>query len=746
MNSIIIKGANENNLKNVDLKIPRNKIVCFIGVSGSGKSTIAFDIIAKEGQRQYFESLSSFARRYLQKSNRPNIESIRGISPTVIISQSPIRPSPRSTVGTVTEIYTYLRLLYSRAGLPSKDSSYYSFNHPLGACLKCKGIGLVAQIDINKLFFMDKSLFQGAIRHSDWKVGGMRWNIVKSTGFFDMHKPLKDFTKEELNKLLYAPKQLVKYRGDQVIKWTFSGLVTHIMNRNTNVHRGPTKTDLTFFDFVQCPLCQGRRLKKESLEVRLNGLNIGEVAEMSIYKSLGFVKNIGHRNAAIIKPRIIEQLQYLIDSGVGYLSLNRATDTLSGGEAQRVKMARQLGCDLVEAIYVLDEPSAGLHPKDVNTVINNLKHLRDTDNTVLVVEHDADIINNSDYIIELGPGGGRMGGRIIFDGTKEEFLKSEDSITLPYLIDKKAPRRVVARKSKGNLCIKKASKNNLKNFDVDIPIGLLTCLTGVSGSGKSSLVDVIIDQHPNKAVLIGQGVIGSNKRGCIGTYAGVFDEIRRFFAKQTNVSAAMFSYNSRGSCRECRGLGIIDMDMNFLGDVRLKCDKCNGRRYSDEALQYTYRGENIADILEMTAVETKEFFQDVYIKERLQPLIDVGLDYIEIGQSLDTLSGGERQRLKLASKLQNKGELYILDEPTSGLHFADVQKLLKLLNRLVDNGNTVLIIEHNLEVIKDADWIIDLGPEGGDMGGEIVVQGTPKDIILCERSYTGKHLKEYLKI
>jgi len=743
MQNIVIKGAKENNLKNIDLTIPRNKVVCFVGVSGSGKSTIAFDIIAKEGQRQYFESLSSLARRYLQKSNRPNVEEIKGISSTVIISQDRMHQSQRSTVGTITETYTYLRLLYSRVGWPSYDSSYYSFNHPLGACTKCKGLGRAMDIDPNKLVDVNKSLNEGAILYSNWRVKSMYWKIIRSTGFFDMDKKVKDYTKEELNKLMYAPKQRASNDENGVIMPMYQGIVTHLNNRGSSVSRHVNEEEMKYFTYIDCPECQGWRLKKASLDVKIDGKNIGQVANMPIIEALDFIKGIEHRNAIVIKPRLVEQLKFLVDAGVGYLSLNRSTNTLSGGEAQRVKLARQLGCDLIETVYVMDEPTAGLHPRDLELVISNLKRLRDSGNSVLVVEHDENVIREADYIVEVGPGGGKNGGEIVFEGTKDEMLKSNKSLTAKYLnsqtnngVLKKQPRN-----PNGILKIMSANRNNLKNISVDVPLGMLVALTGVSGAGKSSLVEEIVEQHQDRVVLVGQNNIGNNRRGCIATYVGIFDEIRKLFAKENGVNPSLFSFNSKlGCCPECNGLGFIEMDMNFLGDVKMKCDKCDGRRFKPEVLKYKYEGRSIDQILGMTAIEAKVLFQQKLINNGLKMLLDVGLDYVELGQTLDTLSGGEGQRLKLASRLQNKGEFYILDEPTSGLHFADVEKLVRLLNALVDNGNTVLVIEHNIEVIRQADWIIDMGPEGGDNGGEIVAQGTIKDIKKCERSWTGRYL------
>ncbi|MFA7301469.1 MAG: excinuclease ABC subunit UvrA [Candidatus Shapirobacteria bacterium] len=740
MSQIAITGASENNLKNVDLSVPRNKIICFVGVSGSGKSTIAFDIIAHEGQRQYFESLSSMSRRYLSKSNRPKVDTISGISSTIIINQSRLHPSPRSTVGTVTEIYTYLRLLFSRAGFPIFDSSAFSFNHPHGACQKCKGLGRALDIDQSKLINIHKSLNDGAILYNNWRVGSMYWKIIRSTKFFDMDKIVKDYTSDELNKLIYAPKQKVNNNDNGVVMPMYQGIVTHLNSRGTSVHRHTSDSEMKYFNFINCPDCHGGRLKKESLEVKINGKNIGQVANMPITDTINFVKNIDHKNAIVIKPRLLEQLQFLIDAGIGYLSLNRSTDTLSGGEAQRVKLARQLGCDLIETIYVLDEPTAGLHPRDVDTVIKNLKHLRDSGNTVLVVEHDESVMRTADYIVEVGPAGGKNGGQIVFSGDQKSFQKA-NTLTSTFLSNNNNIFNRKNRKINNYLKVVNASRNNLKNIDVDIPLNVLVSLTGVSGSGKSSLVDEIVVQHGDKVSLVGQGSIGNNRRGCIATYVGIFDDIRSIFALANHVNSSLFSFNSKtGSCPQCHGMGYLNMDMNFLGDVKINCDQCQGKRYQDKILNYKYMEKNIFEILDMTAVEAINFFEDKNIKNGLQMLLDVGLDYISLGQTLDTLSGGEGQRLKLASRLQNKGDIIILDEPTSGLHFADIEKLLALLSKLVDAGNTVIVIEHNLDVIRQSDWIIDLGPEGGEQGGQIIAQGTVADIKSRLNSWTGKYL------
>ena len=744
---IRLVGARENNLRDIDVAIPRNQVVCLVGVSGSGKSTIAFDIIAREGQRQYFESLPAYARRYLHKSNRPAVDEIIGVSASIVISQDRVRGNPRSTVGTLTEAYTYLRLLYSRVGRPAMDSSYYSFNHPYGYCPQCKGLGRAAEVRVDRLLATDKSLNEGAIVPKEWYVGGRQWSIIRASHHFEMDKKIRDYSQEELDKLLYAPPEgLQAWSGGLVDRFTFQGIVYRIRHRNTKVHRGPAKRDQQYFEFIDCPVCRGGRLNKKALTVRINELNIGQVAGLPISECLAFVKGVKHTNAEVIKPRLVEQLQNLLAVGVGYLALNRSADTLSGGEAQRVKMSRQLNCDLVEMVYVLDEPTAGLHPRDVAQVVRNLQKLRDKGNSVIVVEHDEMVIRGADYLIEIGPGGGKQGGRVVVAGRPEELMADARSLTGRYLEgDKVIAAKREYRRAAGGLKLRRASRHNLKNLSLELPTGVLMALTGVSGAGKSSLVEELVSQHGDTVVLIGQGQVGSNRRGCLATYVGAFDRIRRYFADETGMHPSLFSYNSHGGCRLCKGAGLTVMDMNFLGDIRVKCESCGGSRYMKKVLRYRYRGKNIVEVLAMTAVEAGEFFDSHEVKSQMGLLVEVGLDYMELGQTLDTLSGGESQRLKLASKLQARGEFYVLDEPTAGLHPADVERLMGLLNRLVNNGNTVLVVEHNLAVVKNADWVIDLGPEGGEAGGEVVVQGTPLAVSRCRRSHTGRYLRSVVE-
>ena len=742
MTNITIRGAREHNLQGIDLTIPRNKLTCFVGVSGSGKSTIAFDIIAREGQRQYFESLPTFARRYLAKSNRPKVDSIEGISSSVIISQERVHGSPRSTVGTLTEAYTYLRLLYSRVGLPSHDSSAYSFNHPLGACPTCKGLGRAVEVDVSKVLDQDKSLSEGALRPSEWYVGGRQWSIIRSSGYFDLDKKLRDYTPSELDRLLHAPPEKLESQDQYIVnRWTFQGIVYRIEHRNTKVHRGPSDRDMKYFNFVDCPSCHGGRLKTSSLAVKLNGLDIGQVANLPLTQALEFINGITTPHAEAIKPRLIEQLRSLISVGVGYLTLNRTSSTLSGGEAQRVKMARQLECNLIETIYVLDEPTAGLHPRDIHSVINNLQRLRDHGNTVLVVEHDESVIRSADHLVEIGPGGGERGGQVVATGSVPEVCDNPSSLTGRYLSGTDSiSAKSSYRTANGNLRVTNAHLHNLQDLNVDLPTGVLTALTGVSGSGKSSLVQEIVAQYGDQIVLVDQSAVGNNKRGCLATYTKAIDHIRNLFTKEHNMSSSFFSYNAKGACRECKGLGYTEMEMHFLGDLQLRCETCHGTRYQEKVLRYMYHGHTIADVLSMTATEARKLFTDTLLCQALDLLIEVGLDYLALGQTLNTLSGGESQRLKLASRLRARGEFYILDEPTSGLHFADIEKLLSLLNRLVDQGNSVLVVEHNLDIIRNADWVIDLGPEGGTRGGQLLASCTPDKLSSHPLSITGKYL------
>ncbi|VVB59446.1 putative ABC transporter ATP-binding protein [uncultured archaeon] len=746
MNVIKITGAKEHNLKNINVEIPRNKITCLVGVSGSGKSTIASDIIYAEGQRQYLDSLNTYAARLLQRTEEPNIDEIKGLSSTIMIEQRQLSGNQRSTVGTTTELYTYLRLLFSRIGSDKLSAAHFSFNNPLGACKACKGMGIEVTIDPNSLADFQKTLNQGAIKHTLYKPGSRYMNILKTTGRIDFDKPIKDFLGEELDFLLYSPQIKLKNSAQGFVQsYSWTGIVNQLINRAKDlrgISKAKHKNEALFWVTKPCAACGGTRLNEQALSVKINGKTIGDFANLPIDELVKELNKLDNPIAKPIAARMSQLLKALIDVGVGYISLNRSVDTLSGGEAQRIKLARELGSDLIEIIYILDEPTAGLHPRDTNNLINILKKLRDGQNTVIVTEHDAHVMLKSDYIIEIGPGAGRFGGQIIAAGTPQQIMERKESLTGKYLSGKlKIHARTARRQPKGFFQINNATIHNLKNISVKIPIGVFTAVTGVSGSGKSTLVnEVFVKKYNDKLVFVDQAQIGSSPRGNIATYSGALDIIREIIAKENKVSKSLFSSNSEGACPDCDGLGYNKIDMHFMAPVKTICETCDGKKYTKKTLSYLYKGKNISEILEMTAEEALNFFEHADLRTKLKMLIDVGLGYLSLGQTLDTLSGGESQRLKLASKLHKKGGFYVLDEPTSGLHFADIERLLTILHNLVDNGNSVLVIEHNLDVIRSADYIIDLGPEGGDKGGEIIAEGTPEEVAKVKRSYTGQYL------
>jgi len=745
---IIVKNARQHNLKGVDIKIPRNQLVVFTGVSGSGKSSLVFDTLTAEAQRQFFESLSTQSRKYLPKYSRPEVDEISNLSPIIVIDQRRLGRNPRSTVGTVTQIYTYMRLLFSRCGTPIiGDSTLFSFNTAEGACLECKGLGEKLVLDKDKLIDWNKSLNEGAIRYSEYALGGRRWSIVKVSGFFDMDKPLKNFSEEELDKLLFSERIELNDTDEQgfVQSYGFEGLVVGIKRRRID-KRGTS--DLSsqqcgrFFSLEFCDICQGSRLSQGANKVKLNGKTISELTKMQLSELKGFLATVKGPVADPIVSKMLESLTSLIDIGVGYLSLDRPVPTLSGGESQRVKMAKQLGSDLVELIYVLDEPSVGLHPKDINQLVLQLKKLKKKGNSVLVVEHDVSVIKAADQIVDIGPKAGSLGGELVFQGSLSELKRDGGSITAKYLKKQAGLLKKTYRKPQGQLEVKKAKLHNLRDISVKVPKGVLSCVTGVAGSGKSTLVLDILAKEYLLAIVVDQSPVGRSTKSIPATYIGVFDLIRKKFSQETGEQVGMFSFNSFGGCPKCKGFGYKKVEMHFLDDVIVTCSVCEGKRYRTEMVKHKVKGKDITQVLEMTALEAHEFFDDKQIKKRLEILKAVGLDYLELGQPLNTLSGGEAQRIKLASQLHKKGNIYILDEPTTGLHMADIEKLMELLNRLVDAGNTVIVIEHNLDVIGQADWIIDLGPEGGEKGGEVVVEGTPMDVLKVKRSYTGQWLKK----
>ena len=936
--NIIVKGAREHNLKNVDVEIPRDKLVVFTGLSGSGKSSLAFDTIYAEGQRRYVESLSSYARQFLGQMEKPQVDYIEGLSPAISIDQKTTSKNPRSTVGTVTEIYDYLRLLYARIGIPhcpvcgreisrqtvddivdsvlelpegtriqvmapiargkkgqfvkelesAKKDGYvrvrvdgiiydlsekieldknkkhnieivvdrlvvkesirsrladsietatglsdgillvdvidgeeklysldyacpehgvsieeleprmFSFNNPFGACPTCSGLSVFMKPDPN-LIVPDKnlSLRQGAIKASGWNnadggtIAQMYMEGIANKYCFTLDTPFKDIPADGVDAIMYGTKgeklKLTRKNeyGTGSYMTAFEGICNNIERRYKETTSDWSRAELEqCMSTVKCPECHGARLRKESLCVTVGGINIDEFANKSIVKAIEFLDSLTLTDreqmiAKLIVKEIKDRLTFLRSVGLGYLTLARSSASLSGGESQRIRLATQIGSSLVGVLYILDEPSIGLHQRDNEKLLNTLRNLRDIGNTLIVVEHDEDTMRAADYIVDVGPGAGIHGGNIVCTGTAEDIMNCKESITGQYLSGrKKIP--VPAKRRKGNgksLKIIGARENNLKNIDAEIPLGEFVCITGVSGSGKSSLIneilykrlvtelngakkvagahtDILGIDNLDKVIAIDQSPIGRTPRSNPATYTGVFNDIRDLFAstaeaKTRGYKANRFSFNVKGGrCEACQGDGIVKIEMHFLADIYVPCDVCKGARYNRETLEVKYKGKNIYDVLEMTVEEGLEFFSSIpKIKRKLQTLYDVGLGYVKIGQPATTLSGGEAQRVKLSTELSRRSTgktVYILDEPTTGLHTADVHKLIEVLHRLVDNGNSVIVIEHNLDVIKTADWILDLGPEGGDEGGEIIAQGTPEQVAATEGSYTGQYLKKLL--
>lgn len=937
LDKIIIKGARENNLKNVDIEIPRNKLVILTGVSGSGKTSLAFDTVYAEGQRRYVESLSAYARQFLGGVEKPDVDSIEGLSPSISIDQKTTSNNPRSTVGTATEIYDFLRLMYARIGvpycpnhntkieaqtvkqmveqimsfeegsrlmilapivkrrkgthqtlfeqlkkdgyvramidgelktldeevdldknsfhdisvvvdriilrednksrlndsinlaleltdgivevshndkitmfstnyscdicgfsLPSLEPRLFSFNSPLGACDECNGLGFSQVLDMELLIPDDsKSINEGGIIYYKNMVGSenIEWQnfrMLCDKYKIDLDKPLKKFTKKEMDIILNGSKvpikrEIVSKNGNvRISNDMIEGVKTLIERRFIEtVSESSRRWYQTFLSEQACPKCEAKRLNDMALSVRVGGKNIYEWTSMSVEEAIVFMNELvltdsEQEIANLVIKEISDRLRFLYDVGLNYLTLERVAGTLSGGEAQRIRLATQIGSSLMGVLYVLDEPSIGLHQRDNDKLIRTLKSMRDLGNSVLVVEHDEDTMLASDWIIDVGPGAGVHGGQITAEGTPEEIMNNDNSLTGRFL-SRKETIPIPSERRKGNgkkLSVVKASENNLKDVSVDFPLGTLTVVTGVSGSGKSSLVNEVLSKsilkelrrtrikpgkvkaikgldNIDKIVNIDQNPIGRTPRSNPATYTGVFDDIRDLFtmtpeAKLRGYEKGRFSFNvAGGRCEKCRGDGVKKISMHFLPDVYVKCEECDGKRYNDETLQVTFKGKNIFDVLDMTVENAIEFFDSVHkIKHSLQILEDVGLGYIKLGQSSTTLSGGEAQRVKLASELQKRATgktVYVLDEPTTGLHSYDVRKLLVVLQRIVDNGDTVLVIEHNLDIIKNADHIIDLGPEGGTGGGMIVAVGTPEDVATVKESYTGQYLKRVLE-
>lgn len=747
--NIIIKNAHTHNLKNLNIKIPKHKFVVFTGVSGSGKSSLVFDTIYTEAQRQLIETFSTFARARMPKLSRPDVDDILNLSTSIVIDQKRLGTNLRSTVGTATEINTYLRLLFSRIGKPFIGPSFlFSFNHPDGMCPHCNGLGKTVQVDLNKFIDKEKSIHEGAVTYPGMQVGSWFWREIVAVELFDVHKKLKDFSEEELNKFLYTePIPITKKHGAGTYSKNYEGIARKLertVSAKAEDEAPDNQKDVykQYLIYSDCNYCNGSRLNEKARSVTINSTSISDICAMELTDVNQFIKAINHDIAKPLVSKAEFLLSQLIEIGVGYLTLDRSVATLSGGESQRVKMAKQLDCNLVDMIYVLDEPSIGLHARDTQKLLQLLNKLKTKGNSVFVVEHDPEIIKAAELIVDIGPKAGISGGQLMYLGPPNDISKTI-SITGKYL-NNSAKQEYTRKQPLGYFKIENANDNNLKNVSVNIPKGVLTCITGVAGSGKSSLIhEAFLKQYPD-AIVIDQSSIGKSSRANPATYTGVFEFIRKEYSKATGTNASYFSFNSKGACPKCNGTGEISFDLHFLDAVKTVCDQCEGKRYTPDVLKLAYQDKNIFEVLDMSVNQALEFFDLSQIKKRIQLLKDVGLGYLKLGQSLSTLSGGEAQRLKIAAELHKEGNIYVMDEPTTGLHMSDIDRLYKIIQSLVEKNNTVIIIEHNLDIIKYADWIIDMGPEGGKKGGEVLFEGIPEDLIKCNESYTGEFLKEVL--
>lgn len=754
--AIEVRGARTHNLRSVDVDIPHSQLVVFTGVSGSGKSSLVFDTVHTEAQRQLIETFSSFARQRLPKLTRPDVDDIRHLTTSIQIDQKPMGRNLRSTLGTATELHTYLRLLFVRCGDRRDLPSFHlGFNNPHGACAGCAGLGRVVRADLDLLLDSSLSLRDGAIRHPDWKVGGWNWREVLVLDLFDVDLPLADWDAESLDRLLHAEAiEVDRPHGAGAYTKTWRGVARRLetagAEQDDSEGTPPAKARGKYLLSQVCPDCAGMRLKPEALAASLGGLSFGEVLTMELSDLRRWLDGLPARldgaTRAVATPMVVKllgMLEHLERVGVGYLHLNRAVATLSGGEARRVKTARQLDCDLTHLTYVLDEPTAGLHPQDVDNLVQILFELRDQDNSVLVVEHDPQVILAADHVIEIGPGPGRQGGDLVFSGSPADYLAAgtanAEALVPGRIRPNPAPRPWTQA---WEIC--GATANNLRGVDVDIPKGVLVAITGVAGSGKSTLVrEVLIPACPD-AVVIDQGPIGRTSRSTPLSYVGGFDRLRAMFATNAQVSAALFSFNSAGACPACRGAGVLRVEMSFLDEVDIPCEECSGRRYRDDVLAHRLRGLSISEALDLTVDEAiVRLGDDRLLRRRLDLLQTVGLGYLTLGQPQSSLSGGEAQRLKIAVQLGNSGGVYVLDEPTTGLAASDVQVIVGVLERLVADGNSVIVVEHNLDLVCAADWVIDLGPGGGRHGGQVVFTGTPGRLAAAATP-TGRALADYL--
>ncbi len=740
---IEIVGARANNLKNISLKIPKKKITIFTGVSGSGKSSIVFETIAQEAGRQLNETFSKFIQGFLPKYGHPEVDAIENLSLAIIVDQKRIGGNSRSTLGTITDINPLLRLLFSRIGQPHLGpSNYFSFNDPNGMCKTCEGIGRMVTLNLEKALDKEKSLNEGAILLPGFTPGTWQWKMYAETGFFDGDKKLKDYSTEEYHKLVYHQPEKIKSAIVEGMNTTYEGLVERFIRQNIKTQyeksEASQKKIAPFTTEMQCPDCGGKRYNESTLSSKIKGYSIADLTALQVDELRELIQTIHDPHVRPIIKNLTERLNDLIQIGLDYVSLDRETSTLSGGESQRVKMVKHLTSSLTDVMYIFDEPSIGLHPRDVHRLNELLVKLRNKGNTVIVVEHDPDVIKAADYIVDVGPKAGTDGGRIMFEGSYRDLLQAK-TLTGEYM-NRSLPLKSKPRVSGDFYETKKSSLHNLKHVSLRVPKGIFTVVTGVAGSGKSTLVNGVFAKEYPEAIVIDQSAVSANLRSNPATYTGIMDPIRKLFADENKVSAGLFSYNSEGACEACKGRGYIETDLSFMDSVETLCEECGGKRFKQEVLAYQYNDRSIVDVLAMTIAEAVEFFSQKEIKNKLKHIVDVGLHYMTLGQPLDTLSGGECQRLKLAKELSKKGNIYIMDEPTTGLHMSDITGILAIIDRLVDKGNTVIVIEHNLDVIRNADWIIDVGVEGGSKGGRILFEGPPGELRNCQESITAKYL------
>ena len=745
---IEVRGARENNLTGVDIDIPKRKLTVFTGVSGSGKSSLVFGTIAAESQRLINETYSAFLQAFMPSQARPDVDSLANLSAAIVVDQERMGANSRSTLGTATDAYSMLRLVYSRIGEPHVgSSSVFSFNDPQGMCPACEGTGRVSSIDIDALVDRAKTLNEGAIDFPNFDVGSWYWTSYGASGLLDPDKKLGDYSADEWELFLHGPDRKVNVGTHNT---TYEGLVSKLrrlyLSKDLDKMQKHMRTAVErIAAFAACPDCGGTRLNAAALSSRIDGRNIAECAAMQVSDLADFVTKVDDPAVAPLRTMLLGTLDNLVQIGLGYLSLDRESSTLSGGEAQRVKMVRHLGSSLTDITYVFDEPTVGLHPHDVQRMNELLQRLRDKGNTVLVVEHEPEVIAIADHVVDMGPGAGASGGTVVYQGDVAG-LRTSTSITgrhLEQLQDIKPPDQV--RTPSGHLRVENAGLHNLRDVSVDIPLGVLTAVTGVAGSGKSSLIHGSLPRGAD-VTFVDQSPIRGSRRSNPATYTGVLEPIRKAFAKANGVKAALFSANSEGACPACGGIGLIYTDLAFMAGVASPCEDCEGKRFTAEVLTYELRGRNISDVLTMPVTEACDFFTEKAVRPMLESLTRVGLGYVALGQPLTTLSGGERQRLKLAIQMHGASKVFVLDEPTSGLHMADVDNLIGLLESLVDDGRTVIVIEHNLDIVARADWVIDLGPGAGHDGGTVVFEGTPAELAAADHSLTGQHLHARLSL